>query len=902
MLAMLLWVPSQNCFQYRSYTSAPNVTAGTNTGGFATLTVTGGTTQATTYAYNHRGLQSGVTSGGETWSRSYNLLGQVTGTTDPNAGASTMTYDPNGNLATTSGATGHTISYTYDALNRKTGEFDGASPASSPQIASWVYDNSNNAVAGMTDPIGHLTTETSYSGGNAYTVQQSGFTALGESSGETVTLPAAEGALAGTYRITNTYTGNLGLPYRDYYPATPGGGALPAETVTHTYSGALDMPNGLGSNLIGYAQSTTWTAFSQVSQEAMGSTTGIADITNTYDPHTGALTDSQVTNTAVSATPFDDTSYTYDPYGNITSQTETRNGTASETQCFAYDTLDRLAQAWTATDSCAAAPSAGGGGNIGDGISGGAYWTSWAFDPLGDWTTQTQHSVTGGTDTVTSYSYNGNSAGQPNTLTSAATTGPGAGSSSYTYDAAGNMLSRNLPSGNQSLTWTHDGKVATATTSSGTTSYVYDADGNLLLQEDPGQTTLYVFGEQIVLNTGSGVITGTRFLSLPGGGTVVRTGSGTNYWFETGDQHGTSTLTLDDTAANPAWRQFDPYGNPRGTAPTSWPDTNAFLGKPTAPSTGLDIIGARQYDPATGRFISIDPLLNTAAPQTLNGYTYTAGNPISQSDPSGEMFMAGYGCPHGCAYYPAPAPIGIYSMFGTVHYTAPALITISPHVAVVATAPQAAKLIAAWQWVTHKYGNPNGAEAEFSDWWRMCTISPDRSACSGSPAANFGTLPNYSLEGAFAAGIKIVLGKGNMITGYLMPLLGSYASAKLGRALIQNGELRSPGFEAHHLVAEDNPAAQPARDILNQFGVDINGVENGVFLPATASTLNPTGAVIHRGATLTDSYIQWVNKQLAVAQDQQQALEILQFMKRTLLGGEMPWLDEGGDAAAPAGE
>jgi hypothetical protein len=109
----------------------------------------------------------------------------------------------------------HTISYTYDALNRKTGEYDGPN-SSSPPIAAWAYDNSNNAVAGMSNPIGQLTTETSYSGGQPYTIQQQGFNTYGEPVGETVTLPPAEGALApsGGYTISHTYIGDTDLPYK----------------------------------------------------------------------------------------------------------------------------------------------------------------------------------------------------------------------------------------------------------------------------------------------------------------------------------------------------------------------------------------------------------------------------------------------------------------------------------------------------------------------------------------------------------------------------------------------------------------------------------------------------------------------------------------------------------------
>ena len=228
------------------YTADPAVSTSVASD-ITTVTITGGTTQATGYSYNTRGEQSAVTDAttGEQWTKTYNLLGDVTGSTDPNAGATSMTYDNDGNLTSTTDADGHTISYSYDALNRKTGEYDGPS-ASSPPIATWAYDNSNDAVSGMTDPIGQLTTETSYNDGNAYTLQQTGFNAFGESLGETLTLPAAEGALTGSYTLTHLYSANTGLLLRDYYPASPGGGALPAETVTHGYAGVLDLPAGLG--------------------------------------------------------------------------------------------------------------------------------------------------------------------------------------------------------------------------------------------------------------------------------------------------------------------------------------------------------------------------------------------------------------------------------------------------------------------------------------------------------------------------------------------------------------------------------------------------------------------------------------------------------------------------------
>ena len=171
------------------YTTAPTVTIdnGPGTAPITTVAISGGSTtasngnpQATQYVFDKTGHQTDVKSlaTGDDWHTGYNLLGQATSKTDPDAGTSTIAYDPAGNVTQTTDARGKTISFTYDALNRKTGQYaatvSGQAPAN--QMASWVYDNSDNAVAGMADPIGHLTSATSYvggsgSGGHAYTHQ-----------------------------------------------------------------------------------------------------------------------------------------------------------------------------------------------------------------------------------------------------------------------------------------------------------------------------------------------------------------------------------------------------------------------------------------------------------------------------------------------------------------------------------------------------------------------------------------------------------------------------------------------------------------------------------------------------------------------------------------------------------
>jgi hypothetical protein len=52
------------------------------------------------------------------------------------------------------------------------------------------------------------------------------------------------------------------------------------------------------------------------------------------------------------------------------------------------------------------------------------------------------------------------------------------------------------------------------------------------------------------------------------------------------------------------------------------------------------------------------------------------------------------------------------------------------------------------------------------------------------------------------------------------------------------GNMRQPGDEAHHIVPENHPRSAPARAVLDQFGIEIDSAENGVFLPGTRSVAN----------------------------------------------------------------
>ena len=77
-----------------------------------------------------------------------------------------------------------------------------------------------------------------------------------------------------------------------------------------------------------------------------------------------------------------------------------------------------------------------------------------------------------------------------------------------------------------------------------------------------------------------------------------------------------------------------PFGETRGTPPVTWANDRGFVGGTNDP-TGLTHLGAREYDPNIGRFLSVDPVQDLSDPQQWHGYAYANNNPTTLSDASG---------------------------------------------------------------------------------------------------------------------------------------------------------------------------------------------------------------------------------------------------------------------------
>jgi RHS repeat-associated protein len=584
-----------------------------------------GSHDTTRYAYDRKGLLVTVTDpAGNEWSYEYDLRGRKVEAVDPDKGRSTFTYNDAGDQTSATDARNEVLAYTYDALGRRTSIRDDS--ATGPVRTEWTYDTISPTVTVR----GQLVRSTRWVDGQAYTHQVTGFDDGYRPTGRSITIPAVEDGLAGTYSYVHSYHAN-GSPATTRLPAI---GGLPTETLSLGYN-AVGLPDTLRTNLSAtgadtfYINGTSYTRYGEVAVLGRRHDGGSwLDTKREYEHGTRRL--AQILTTRETAPSLvADLRYDHDDAGNITSVADVPASGTADTQCFDYDGLRRLTEAWTpSSGDCAAARSVAGLGGPAP------YWQSFTYDAVGNRLTMTEH---GASDTRRTYTYPAPGAPQPHSLRTVQTTGPGAGSASYTYDATGNTLTRPGAGGAQTLTWDAEGHLATSTEGGTQTSYVYDADGNRLLARDPGGRTLYLPGGQELRASSTGAKTGTRYYAHAGQTFAVRTTTGLTWLVE--DHQGTAFAAVAASGQEITRRRQKPFGEPRGAAVT-WPGDRAFVGG-TADGAGTVHLGAREYDMLTGRFLSVDPIIDYNDPQQMHGYSYASGSPVTMSDPDGLKPWAG---------------------------------------------------------------------------------------------------------------------------------------------------------------------------------------------------------------------------------------------------------------------
>lgn len=581
------------------------------------------------YDYTRDGKQTQITGPDNAkWTYTYDLFGRQTSNTDPDKGITATSYTALDQIATTEDADKNILAYGYDELGRKTGLWK-TSKTDANKLAAWTYDT---LLKGMPDA------STRYEGGTtgkAYTKKITAYDTLNRATSTDLVLPSDDPLVtSGAVTATTTFGTAYKLDGSINNTKEPAAAGLTAEIIQPEYN-SHGLPIGL-SGTSGYLLGVDYSALGQVHQMTLGTSTaeGVkkAYVSNNFEAGTGRLLRSFVTDQTHPWMP-QDLNYAYDQAGNVTSifDPATLGGTAeADYQCFAYDGQRRLTEAWTPkTADCAAA------GRTTTNLDGAApYWTSYTYNTAGQRASERQRS---GTDTTTTYCY---SSARPHALTAATTAASCTGvAEQYTYDASGNTTKRAEKAGStasQTLGWNPEGKLSKLTENATATDYLYDAEGELLIRRKAGGETVLYLGATEVHMEGTKKWA-NRYYNVAGATIALRsneTGTSKVTWLAA-DRHGTSSLALDAGTQAISKRYNTPFGSSRGTPTGTWPDDKAFLGKPADTDTGLTHVGAREYDPTTGQFISVDPLLELDKHQTLNGYTYGAQNPTTFSDPTG---------------------------------------------------------------------------------------------------------------------------------------------------------------------------------------------------------------------------------------------------------------------------
>jgi RHS repeat-associated protein len=222
----------------------------------------------------------------------------------------------------------------------------------------------------------------------------------------------------------------------------------------------------------------------------------------------------------------------------------------------------------------------------------------------------------------------------------------------FVYDLAGNL--KDEPG--KSNFYDAENRIVTATVAGGAVSqYFYDGNGYRVRKVVGGVATRFEYdaGGKLITewNEASGALIKEYFYN---GGELLATtklGATDEYEYATADHLGSPRAWTDDSGNLVARHDYLPFGKElfagygtrttdRGYASNTQADgqRKQFEGAVRDPETGLDLMGARYYASAQGRFTSADPLLASGQPsnpQSWNRYSFVLNRPLNLIDPSG---------------------------------------------------------------------------------------------------------------------------------------------------------------------------------------------------------------------------------------------------------------------------
>jgi RHS repeat-associated protein len=528
------------------------------------------------------------TSGGGESNLGYDALGNPTSAQDPLGEALAFTYEPNrSRLMNWKDALGHVTQFSHDANGNLTSrtQVDGSTD-------QYAYDAQGNVV-GTVNRLGQNTRLTYNSTGQVTRKDLSDGTHVDYSynaRGNLETVVEASGTTRMEYLDANpdlltkiTYSTGRFLQY------------------TYEHGRRARMVDQSG-----FAVNYSYDAAGRL--DVLRDSVGGLIVDYDYDP-VGRLARETHGNGTV-------TEYTYSDAGQLLKILNFAPGGAIQSQLvYAYDNLGRRT-------SVAAA----------DGI------TTYAYDGVGRCTQATLP-----TGRVITYAYDagGNrTTASDNGATTSYTTNDlneyiRVGSTTQTFDAAGNLLSSSNAAGSTSYRYDAEGRLVSQITPAGTWTYEYDFQGNRIASVHDGVRTEYLvdpsgLGNVVGEYDGAGNLQAHYVQGLGLASRVDAAGTADFYQF---DALGNTTQLTGTGGAVLNTYKYLPFGESSGASETV-ANPFEYVGRLgiMRDGSGLDYMRARWYEPSQGRFTQADPIGLAGG---VNPYTYGTNNPISFVDPSG---------------------------------------------------------------------------------------------------------------------------------------------------------------------------------------------------------------------------------------------------------------------------
>jgi RHS repeat-associated protein len=529
---------------------------------------------------------------------SYDLRGFRTQWSDADRGLWTFSGNSLGERVAWTDARGQSFSLAYDALGRVVSRTDPEG------TSTWTWGNSASS-----RNVGQLVAANGYGYAETYSYDDRGRPVR-----RSITTDQ-------TYTFDYTYDANGALESVTY-PASPvpGGRSSTRFKVQYGYSYGTpvritDVTDGAGAARMLWSLGAA-TDDGQAAAESLAG--GVVSVTSAYRAWTGELLGRQAGVGPVAGN-RQNLEYQWDTAGNLASR---RDANQSLTESFALDALGRV---------------------VSTTLNGTTNFSA-AYDASGNLTARSD---------VGLYTY-GDPA-HPHAVTQA-------GSRTYTYDANGNQITRD----GASQAWASYNLPLQLAQPIGGTTYLsrfsYGPDRQRWKQvasyANGTETTHYVGGLlEKEHSTSTGLTYWRHYVPTPSGHAILvsRNSDATSSSRYLLADHLGGTDTVLDESGNVALRtSYGVFGNRRaadwGSGSPDWSGIanttrRGYTGHEHLDNLALIHMNGRVYDPGTGRFLSVDPLIGDPGDsQQVNPYAYVGNRPLTSIDPTGQEAVCAAVC------------------------------------------------------------------------------------------------------------------------------------------------------------------------------------------------------------------------------------------------------------------